>query len=132
MTFDRRSLALLSAVLVLLVAGVYWPGLSGGWIFDDDGNNFREASIHAERVDADLFVNAVQGFHNGTGRPIAMITFALDHAFWGLDPWGFKLTSLVVHVLNALLVFALVRRLLALAWPARDTRAIMPPTLSRP
>jgi hypothetical protein len=35
------------------------------------------------------------------------LSFALDHAVWGLNPFGFHLTSLLLHALNVALVFAL-------------------------
>jgi hypothetical protein len=33
----------------------------------------------------------------------------------GLNPWGYKLTGLFIHALNAVLIFFLIRRLLTLA-----------------
>src|SRR5690606_32879591 len=38
--------------------------------------------------------------------------FALDYYFWGKQPFGFKLSGLLVHGLNALLVFLLFSELL--------------------
>lgn len=44
-------------------------------------------------------------------RPIRDISYAIDFAFWGQNPLGFHLTSILIHAANVLLVFALVRRL---------------------
>jgi len=44
-------------------------------------------------------------------RPIRDISYAIDFALWGQDPFGFHLSSIVIHAANVLLVFALVRRL---------------------
>jgi hypothetical protein len=52
--------------------------------------------------------------HSGTIglRPVGMVTIAMDYWLWGLNPFGFHLTGLVIHTLNALLVFVLTRELL--------------------
>ena len=44
-------------------------------------------------------------------RPVRDISYAIDFALWGQDPFGFHLSSIVIHAANVLLVFALVRRL---------------------
>jgi hypothetical protein len=46
-------------------------------------------------------------------RPIRDITYALDYSIWGNNPFGFHLTSILIHAVNVLLVFSLVRRLTA-------------------
>jgi Tfp pilus assembly protein PilF len=51
-------------------------------------------------------------FHLGHWQPLSWVTLALDYRVWGLDASGYHLTSLVLHVLNAVLLFALARRLL--------------------
>lgn len=45
-------------------------------------------------------------------RPLTMTTFALNVAVHGLQPMGFLLTNLLLHVAASLLVYAFVRRLL--------------------
>ncbi len=45
-------------------------------------------------------------------RPVTTLSFALDHAVWGLDPSGYHLTDLALLLACAIGVFALARRLL--------------------
>jgi hypothetical protein len=40
-------------------------------------------------------------------RPVSDLTLWLDHFVWGKDPAGYHLTNLLIHVLNATLVFRL-------------------------
>src|SRR5262249_60718102 len=51
--------------------------------------------------------------------PVAWLSFALDHAVWGLRPGGYHLTNVLLHAANAGLVYVLAARLLrkATAWP---------------
>ncbi|MGI9065023.1 MAG: hypothetical protein ACR2HX_01265 [Pyrinomonadaceae bacterium] len=44
-------------------------------------------------------------------RPIRDISYAIDFALWGENPYGFHFTSILIHAANVVLVFALVRRL---------------------
>lgn len=44
-------------------------------------------------------------------RPVSRLSFALDYSLWGLDPFGYNLTSVILHVLASLLVLFCVRSL---------------------
>jgi tetratricopeptide (TPR) repeat protein len=50
-------------------------------------------------------------------RPLAMLSFAINTYFTGMDPVAMKLTSIGVHAVNGVLVFLLVSRLLTLGAP---------------
>lgn len=54
----------------------------------------------------------------GYYRPLILASFALDYAFWKENPFGYHLTNLLLHLLNAMLVFWLARRLLGSQWGA--------------
>jgi len=50
--------------------------------------------------------------HGQYYRPMVHLSFALDHALWGMKPFGYHLTGLLLYVLNAVLLLGLTRRLL--------------------
>jgi len=105
----------LAALLVLLivVALVYWPGLGGGYTFDDFPNIVDNTALHVTRpVWNDWLAAMLSSSAGAFQRPLAMLTFAINHYFTGLDPWPMKLTNLAIHLLNALLVFGLIRSIL--------------------
>src|SRR5215472_1160658 len=53
-------------------------------------------------------------------RGLPALTFALNYRFGGLNPWGFHLVNVVIHLANALLVYAVVLRTLQLpGWRER-------------
>lgn len=101
--------------LLLFAALCFWPGLSGGFIFDDYHNVQVNPRLQMTSLDAASLKQAATGYQPGAyGRPLATLSLAFDHYFHGKDPRGFKLTNLAIHLFNALLAFLLVRRLLAL------------------
>jgi Flp pilus assembly protein TadD len=59
------------------------------------------------------------------GRPLVNLTFALNYALGGLDARGYHLGNLAIHLLAALVLLALVRRVLTLGAlaPAFGARA---------
>jgi hypothetical protein len=104
-------------LLLTTVALVYLPGLGGGYTFDDMPNIVDNTALHVHLHDgwaawlAAAFSSPASDLH----RPLAMLSFAFNHALTGLDPWWMKVTNLCIHLLNTLLVFALSRRLLRAA-----------------
>lgn len=115
MTHASRFTALLALALVAITALVYWPGLNGPFLFDDYPNIVSNTRVQPQQLDWAAIESAARGYEPGSiGRPLATIGFAIDYWMGGKNPWGYKLHSLLVHLLNALLIFALVRRLLSL------------------
>jgi len=119
------------ALLVLFACVLaYFPGLQGGFLFDDFPNIVTNTRLQLESWDFESFKRAAQAYAPGMyGRPLATLGFALDFAIGGKDAWVFKVHSLTIHCINSLLVLALVRRLLALPgagspWPTWVAPAI--------
>lgn len=109
--------------LLLLTALVYWPGLKGPFLFDD----FANLPLLHESGPLDRAENVIRyllsGFAGPTGRPVAMASFMPEAASWPNDPFPFKRTNLILHLINAALLAAVVHRLLK-AWAHPRARAI--------
>jgi len=58
-------------------------------------------------------------FHMGHYILLTWLTLGADSLVWGMDPTGYHLTSLLFHAATALCFYAVARRLLAQALPAR-------------
>lgn len=96
-------------VLLSFTCLVYWPGLSGDFIYDDT-TNFETLTRWTEGLSS---WQAVVLDHNAgpLGRPVAMATFLFNAATSGMDPFWFKLTNLLLHLLIGLIVYLVVVRL---------------------
>ena len=114
---------LLLAVAVIATAAVYWPGVTGGWVFDDYPNIVDNAAIHITRGHSTLvaWVNsALSSPSSFLRRPLASLTFSVNWYFGNGDPWPFKVTNIVIHLINGVLVFCMLRALLRLVgWRQR-------------
>lgn len=121
---QRHCTLLFSLALLALATLVYWPGLAGGFLFDDYPNILTNPRVHAASLSWPALKKAAQGYEFGSyGRPLATISFALNYLIDGKNPWGYKVASLLVHLGNALLVFWLLRRLLSLPRAGGETNA---------
>ena len=108
-------------VLMAVVAACYAPGLSGSFVFDDDVNILQNQNLRITSLQwGDLWAAAFSGHAGPLGRPVALITFALNFFLWGTDPYYFKLVNLLIHLANALLVGALAQSL-CIAFRAKDS-----------
>ncbi len=93
-------------LMLLLTSLAYTAGLSGGFAFDDYSNILLNTAI----TDGDMSIESLaQVAWSGTAgplkRPISMLSFALNYHATGSFPLAFKLTNLVIHLINGLLVF---------------------------
>lgn len=94
----------LAFVTAMLAVGVYVNALHNPFVHDDRTEVVENASIR-QLTDLSAVVRA------SLTRPVVMLSYAVDYAVWGLEPFGYHLTNLLLHVLNVLLLFWLVHGL---------------------
>ncbi len=98
----------------LFVTSLYWHGLYGSFFFDDDINILLLKNIQMTELSLGSTYDALtDGIAGPTGRPVAQLSFALNHYFSGFDPFAFKATNLTIHLITGLLIYFTARRLLA-------------------
>ena len=102
---------------LLLFGLVYWtflPSLDGKFIDIDDG----VFVIRNPRLDLSWSNFAWVFSHTECANwiPLTMCSFMLDHQFYGFDPWGYHLTNVVLHAVNTVLVFGVLRELTGATW----------------
>lgn len=102
------------AVFVLSLA-VYVPALSGPFVWDDHDLIDESSRVTELRPIGEYFGTAfwlreeVEPGGRTYYRPLSIFSLAVDHAIHGNNPAGFHLTNLLVHALNATLLFGLLR-----------------------
>ena len=107
--------------LLLVLAGcLYWPGVHGPFLFDDIPN-LRNLEALNGRLTLDSIGIYLALFTGTPGRLLSALSFLLNDYAWPSEPFGFKVTNLLLHLLNGVLVFGLARTLArAHAGPGRD------------
>jgi tetratricopeptide (TPR) repeat protein len=97
-----------AVVLAAVTIFAYRPTWHGGFLWDDDAyiinNELLTAPDGWQRIWFSLD-SPSQYF------PLTYSTFRIEHALWGLDTTGYHWVNLLLHVGNALLVWAVLARL---------------------
>lgn len=108
-------------LVIILPAVLYSFGLPGGFLLDDFANLKTLDRIEGSFSLASLGSFVFSNVSGDLGRPLPLLTFAAQHAAWPSDPGAFKVVNISLHLLNATLLYWLVR-LLAECRFGRGTR----------
>ena len=105
---SRAKQLLPVALLVLLCLIVYYNSLSNGFVYDDFGSIVENKYLKQPgQFLSSLFNHSyfkVAGLE-ASYRPVATLSYFLIHAIAELDPFYYHLASLLLHTLNAVLVY---------------------------
>lgn len=122
---SRRVTLTLFCFAALATLAAYHPGLRGPFIFDDLTNILLAKQLQITDLSfQSLKEAAFYQVSSSFGRPIAMLTFALNYYFSGFDSLGFKLTNIVIHILNGLLFYGIGLRLLTRYYEREGTQPV--------
>jgi len=114
-----RASWMTGALIALLTVAAFLPTLGNGFVDWDDDENFL-TNPHYRGLGWIQIRWMFSIPHTGPYVPITWMTLGLDYVLWAMNPAGYHATSVIFHTLNTILVYALARRLLAVAAPARE------------
>lgn len=114
----------LGLIIVVATAAAYWPVYSAGFIWDDDAYVTNNPLLTADDGWSRIWFSA----HSQSQYfPLVYTTLRWEHALWGFNPVGYHVFNVCLHIMNALLVWALLRRLgVSAAWLAAAVFALHP------
>jgi hypothetical protein len=102
--------------LLLITFGfaAHLPALQGTLIWDDeflarDNPFIKSPLLILETFRHHLFPEAFSSHY----RPVQTISYLFDYSFWNNNPYGFHLTNVFLHVGSAILLYFLLKRILA-------------------
>lgn len=101
MTSVRKAVLL----VVLLTCAAFSSSFRGRFVFDDIHEVARNPAL--ERLWPPW--QAMFAGNRLPARPLPYLTFAIDRRLWGVEPFGFHLTNLAIHVAAALALLDLAR-----------------------
>jgi Flp pilus assembly protein TadD len=103
-------------LLTLAVAALYWPALQNGFVnYDDD----RYVTANVQVQGGLSGANLVWAFTHPVAdnwHPLTVLSHMLVCQFCGLHPWGHHLVNVLLHAVNAGLVFLLLHQLTGARW----------------
>lgn len=113
----RTIIHIVAAVIVVAGAWVFSNSFNGVFVLDDVRAIVQNETIRTLSPGTAL---SPPSRSTVSGRPLANLSFALNYAAGGGEPWGYHLVNLVIHLAAALALFGVVRR--TLLRPSLDGR----------
>lgn len=94
-------------IIVCVVTLTFLPGLGGEFVnWDDTTHVLKNPPVMSFDIAA-MFRQTVHKIY----IPLTTLSFAIEHKFFGFDPFVYHLNNLLLHIFNSILVYALAQRL---------------------
>src|SRR5207249_6321 len=111
---------LVPVLIALVTVAAFLPALQNQFVSWDDAENFLDNPHYRGLGWSPL--RWMWTTHQGHYIPLTSMTLGLDYLLWGMNPFGYHLTSLLLHAANAVAFFFVVRRILKRALPSPSER----------
>lgn len=121
-SFRIRNHLLAFALLIVCSVALYLNALSGPFVYDDKqliltNVKIKDWSQWSDVVGDDFWSVTLDPLQSGYYRPIITLSYMLNYALSELDPYGYHVTNLYVHIANVLLVYWFVFLIFQRQWP---------------
>ncbi len=97
-----RRVLLAGLTLVCLSVVLYTPAMRGDFIWDDDAYIVRNPLLRAPDGLHKIWFSKQQPSQY---FPMVYTSFLLEYKLWGLEPFGYHITNIVLHTVNCLLLW---------------------------
>ncbi|MFA5168272.1 MAG: tetratricopeptide repeat protein [Candidatus Omnitrophota bacterium] len=98
---------------LLLIIGlgilIYGYSLTNGFVWDDDFYIWKNPAMTSLSGLVKMWTSSEENIFYD--YPLTLSAFWLEHKLWGFNPWSYHTINLMLHLLNALLLFGLIRKL---------------------
>lgn len=106
---QRREKFIL-VIILLLAALVYSPSLFNDFTYWDDlAHTLLNEDIR--KLDLDHLLKIFASYYVGMYHPLTTLTFAINYALGGYNPLIYHATNYLLHLVNSILVYFVVRRI---------------------
>ncbi len=104
--WERMPLTLLAGIVAITFI-VYLPSLRNGLLAWDDEPYIIKNQLVQSGNFGELFTQQVMGNYH----PLTMLILSIEFRWFGSDPAGYHWVNLLLHLINTILVFLVIRRL---------------------
>lgn len=114
---------IVAVLIAAAVAGSYLPTLNNGWVWDDKHNFVENPDYRG--VSPSQLSWMFTTFHDANYHPLCWISLGVDYLLWGMNPGGYHLSNLFLHIVNALIVFFLIQKIWIRLKPSVTSEGIL-------
>lgn len=116
---NKFLLILICLALAIITVAAFWSVKDCGFVNLDDGIYVFENASVKSGLNANSLRQAFSFELTSVGHwhPLTWLSLMLDHCLFGLNPSGYHLVNLLLHVINTLLLFLVLYRMTKEIWP---------------
>lgn len=118
----HNKAAFLPLLLVTACILVYYPILDNDFMYKWD-DQWQVLNDYTYIWSWETFVAIFTDFFHGQYSPINQLMYTLLYQLFGVTPIPFHLASLLLHIVNVLLIFGLIRSIIAFRMPEQKPLA---------
>lgn len=108
---------LICAVIAATTLMVYWPALNCGFVFDDYPYIIENRHVRTGLTGENIkWAFGFKGLDHWL--PVSFVSHMADVQLFGLNPRAHHLVNIIIHILNALLLFFMLRSGTGRTWPS--------------
>ncbi|MEE9543822.1 MAG: tetratricopeptide repeat protein [Thermodesulfobacteriota bacterium] len=106
----KSKSTIIAALIFFVTAALYLLTLANGFVYDDNFVVLDNPLIRGGAPIGDIFFKNVWSFFGEDNkanffRPLQLLLYRAEYSLFGLTPWPWHLMNLLLHALNAVLVF---------------------------
>jgi tetratricopeptide (TPR) repeat protein len=121
MTAEQQNKGLIFVLCLFLIINIvviYWQATGFDFVDYDDLIHVVDNPMVPGGVTWSGLKWAFTTTHTGYWSPVTWISFMLDRDIFGMSARGFHLTNVILHVINSLLLFYVLKRYTRALWPS--------------
>ena len=108
-------------LIALIIIITFSSSLKNDFAWDDSyliiGNDYIKSWSYVPRIFSTQLYEG-SGMHSNFYRPLQLLSFMADYSLWELNPFGYHLTSLLLHIFNSILVYLVAATVICSLTPA--------------
>lgn len=90
---------------------IYAISLDFYFLVRSDDTSYIFRNPYLQNISSKNIVAIFSNLHFGDYLPITLLSYSWDFTWWRFDPFGYRLTQITLHALNACLLFAILNLL---------------------
>ncbi len=106
-----------SVFLIVSIFAVYFQLSNYDFVNYDDNEYVTENEFIKKGINTDSITWALTHSHSANWHPLTWISHMVDYALFGLNAGWHHVTNIVFHLFNALLLYAVFRKMTGTIWP---------------
>ena len=106
----RREHFVIILLIVLIGVVIYANSLNSPFVYDDIGYIVENVNLKKLSRLPELLTSSIDPL-KAAYRPLLMLSFAFNYLVGGLDPFSYHVVNLLLHILNATLLYFLIQEL---------------------